>query len=165
MAPLIFDDDLHDLVPVELPAAGEWVELRPRLSKRAAQDAQRATLAGMTLDKSALAGAAEGNLSQLDVVRALEIDFERALEGGTFALLERAIARWRLKARGEWVTETEYPITAENVEALDSESFDAIVAVANRLYGARTEGERRDLSESGADSSPPAAQLRAISSG
>lgn len=167
MAPLIFDDDLRDLVRVALPADGEWVEVRPRLSRRAAQEAQRATLSGMTLDKGALAQAVEGDVTQLDIVRALEIDFDRALEGGTAALMERAIVRWNLQARGEWVTEDEYPVNAEHIDALDSESFDAIVKVLNGMYGARTEGERRDLSESGADSSPPAhaAQLRAISSG
>lgn len=120
--PLLRNDDL---VRIDLPAPGEWVEVKRRLSRGDEVAIQRSLLAGATL--------VAGGMPQLDA--------GAAIEAATFGTLDCAIRSWSFGV----------PVTPEAIRQLDGESIDAIKAALNALYPeARTEEERGNLSGDGA---------------
>lgn len=114
---------------VDLPAPGEWVEV-----KRHPSVGDKKAIQGM-----ALAFTLRVNKQQIDAVRRAEAAKVAAelLDGVdlpvdadlfdrmAFARLERAIVAWSF----------EEPVTPESIRELDEASYDAIVAALDRLWG------------------------------
>jgi len=135
--PLIDDSET---VRIDLPAQGEWVEVRKRLSRGDEIAIQRRLLTG-----------AEVTASGLERLAAPEI-----IEAAEFATLEVAIRAWSFPE----------PVTPDNIRRLDPESVAALKAALNELYPAqRTEDERRDLSGNGLMRAEASARLRRSSPG
>lgn len=110
--PRIQDGD--ELVRIELPAAGEWVEVLPRMSRGQEVRVRQATVRGGKLKEDT------------------EIDAEVAIEAAEFAMLEIVVRRW------SWPD----PVTPAGIRELDGPSIDAIKARLNELYGARSTDEK-----------------------
>lgn len=147
--PLVNDRNALEYSEVlQLPTEGEWVRLRTKLGKRAAVDIRKAGMRGATLRSADITAAAGGDLTAADVARAVDIDLDAVLEGSTFAFLEAAILGWCLNVDGE--LREDLPVTKENIEQLDEESFDAILSKLNELFPQRSEADRQDLSGAGA---------------
>ena len=109
----------NEVTRLDLPTPGEWVEVKTRVSKGDLVAVMRTIFAGVTLDEKG---------------RAL-LDAGEAVERATFATLERVIVRWSF----------DVPPTAENLRALDIDSFDAIKDALEELYPQeRTEEERKN---------------------
>lgn len=119
--PLIREDDV---VRIDLPAEGEWVEVKARLSRGDSIAIQQALYAGQRSTGG----------------RVPDVDFVQALDVAEFATLERAIRAWSF----------EEPVSPANIRALDEASVDAIKARLNELYGEhRTDDERKNSSGDG----------------
>lgn len=122
--PLLRDDDV---VRIDLPAPGEWVEVKRRLSVGDELAVKQAVARGMRVRP----GSAD-----------IELDAAAAMEGATFATVERALKAWSFPE----------PVTPENIRMLDQESFDAIVAGIEDLNPTRSDEEKK---ASNSTSSPP----------
>lgn len=103
--PLLNDD--VELVRIDLPHAGEWVDVLPHLSLGQQTAIRKAAVRGSSLTGS---GA--------------QIDSEKAIEATTFAVLETAVKRWSFPE----------PVTPENIRRLDAASGAVIQRTLNRLY-------------------------------
>lgn len=122
MSPLIRSDDR---VRIDLPAAGEWVEVKRRLSRGDQIAVQKA----ITKNARIIAGAAQPSI---------ELDGAEVVEAAEFAALEVAIKAWSFPE----------PVTAENIRALDPESVACIKDRLNELYEPpRTDDEKGNLSD------------------
>ena len=139
--PLVRNDDL---VRIDLPAEGEWVEVKRRLSRGDEIAVQKSLMAGLKLPPELIARLAERGLTAAKVGEAVMghgIDAAQFIEGAQFATLDVAIKAWSF---GETVT-------PEAIRALDGESIDAIITRLNEMYpGPRTDDGRKNLSGSGA---------------
>lgn len=121
--PLISDDEL---VRIDLPAEGEWVEVKARVS-RGDEIAVRQAWAD---------GARLGSNLALE-----EMNPATVLEAMEFATLDRVLKRWSF----------DVPVTPENIRRLDAESMDAIKARLNEIHpGPRGDDEARNSESSGA---------------
>lgn len=123
--PLIRDDDL---VRIDLPADGEWVEVKARLSRGDEMAIQRAIVGDIAIVPGGNVGA---------------VNAAQYLEAAEFAVIDAAVRRWSF----------DEPVTRENIRQLDSASIDALKAALDELYpGPRKEEDRGNSSGSGATS-------------
>ncbi len=122
--PLIREDDL---VRIDLPENGEWVEVKRRPSRYDLVRVQQATAGGAHLSADGRGGLQVSDLTAAPVLEAAE-----------FATLDIAIKRWSFTD----------PVTPENIRALDEPSVDCIKAALNDLWRARSEEESRNLNGS-----------------
>lgn len=114
-----------DLVRIDLPAAGEWVEVKRALGKDDERAVQARLLSGNRVDPAKLAAIAA------DVT----LDMGALVDAANFATLEVAIKRWSF----------EEPVTPENIRALDDDSLEVIKQRLNELYpGPRTDDESKN---------------------
>lgn len=111
--------DRDRTVRIDLPVAGEWVEVREQLSK-----GDQARIQAAVVRNAAL---------RPDGTPDVALD----LEAATFATLEIAIVRWSFSE----------PVTPENIRRLDEASYDAIVAALDRLYARRSPEEQKNSSD------------------
>ena len=120
--PLIRDDDL---IRIDLPAEGEWVEVKAKLSRGDQVAVQRAALAG----------------SRLSVTGEIEsLDAPNLIEQAEFAVLDRAVKRWSFPES----------VSPANIRRLDAESVECIKVRLNEIYpGPSTEAARANLSVNG----------------
>lgn len=149
--PLLRNDDL---VRIDLPAEGEWVEVKRRLGRGDEVAVQKAIMTGLKLPAEIITRLAEPGLTAAklgEAVMSQGIDAATFLEGAQFATLEVAIKAWSFDDE----------VTPEGIRELDGESIDVIVARLNDLYpGPRTDDDRKNSSASGrapssAEASPP----------
>lgn len=110
--PLISDDDRER---IDLPAPGEWVEVKRRLSRGDRLRVQQAAYRSQRL------GQPQGDPLMVDLLEAAE-----------FALLDLVIKTWSF----------DVPVTPEAIRKLADEDVDAIKARCNVLYTPRTEEEK-----------------------
>lgn len=121
--PLIRDDDL---VRIDLPADGEWVEVKARLSRGDEMAIQRAIVGDIAI----VPGGSVGTVNAAAYIEAAE-----------FAVIDVAVRRWSF----------EEPVTPENVRRLDGESIAALKVALDELYpGPRKEEDRGNSPGSGA---------------
>lgn len=121
--PLIRNDDL---VRIDLPVEGEWVEVKRRLSRGDEIAVQRALTSGSTITAGTSA--------------LMDLSGPEVIEAAEFAGLDVAIKAWSFAE----------PVTPANIRALDPASVDAIKSRLNELYEApRTDDERKNLSANG----------------
>lgn len=143
-----------DLVRIELPAAGEWVDVKRRLSRGDEIAVQRACMAGLTIPPTLLARLSQSGLTAVELgAAALEhgLDAATFLEPATFATLDVAIMGWSF----------EEPVSPTAIRALDGASVDAIVVALNGLYpGPRKDDDRGNSSAPGATPSAASPLLR-----
>lgn len=119
--PLQKTDD-RDLEHIDLPAEGEWVEVKRRLGK----DDEREITRRMLLGQKVTPGQA------LD-----DWDAGEMHDRATFSTIEVALKKWSF---------TE-PITPANIRALDDDSLAVITAKLDELYPApRTDDEVKNSS-------------------
>lgn len=116
-----------DLVRIDLPAEGEWVEVKRKLGR----DDERA------IARKLLAGQAAGTLAE-----GLEgADAGALYDAAVFSTLEVAIKRWSFcdeNGKPE-------PVTPSNIRALDDESLECINTRLDELYPkARSEEEQKN---------------------
>lgn len=121
--PLIRDDEV---VRIDLPAPGEWVEVKARLS------------AG---DKNRIKKVTLGN-AKMRPGDTPELAISDLLDGADFAALEVAIRGWSFPD----------PVTAENIRCLDEDSVEALKTRLNEMYE-RSDDEKKDSAASGATTS------------
>jgi hypothetical protein len=129
--PLVRDDDV---VRIDLPEPGEWVEVKRRMGKGDMARAQDASARGSRISMNG-GGATDGLIIG-----------EGAVDRATFALLEIAIRRWSF----------EEPVTPETIRQLDEDSYDAIIEQMNVLYARRGADERKN--SNGAGTTPSSAE-------
>lgn len=123
--PLIGNDDL---VRIDLPAEGEWVEVKRRLSRGDEIAVQRALTEGGRITAG---GATDGGL---------ELSAGEVIEAAEFAGLYVAIKRWSFSER----------VTPEAIRTLDGESVAAIKERLNEMYEPpRQDDERKNSPENG----------------
>lgn len=126
--PLLKTSD-RDLVRIDLPENGEWIEVKRALGKDDEREIQRRLLTGQLI-------------RQGEPLR--EFDAGAAIDMGTFATLEVACKRWSFKEA----------LTAANLRALDDASLAVIIERLNELYPAPlTEDEAKNSSGAGAPQS------------
>lgn len=124
--PLIGD---RDLVRIDLPADGEWVEVKRKLSRGDEIKVQRAVVSSA---KIGMAGA-EGVIESLDA--------GVAIEAAEFAALDVAIIQWSFPDK----------VSAATIRQLDPASVEAIKQRLNEMYEpALSEEESRNLGPNGA---------------
>lgn len=119
--PLLRNDDL---VRIDLPADGEWVDVKRHLSRGDQVAVQRASVQGAVLTRAVLTGG----------VSDVQMDAGAAIEAAEFAALEIAIRAWSF----------DVPVTPEAIRSLDGDSIDAIKVRLNELYAPRTDDERKN---------------------
>ena len=138
--PLI--DDSAELVRIDLPAEGEWVDVKPRIS---IGERQRINAAGLAFSVKVRGQEAElGGDVPID---------SATMDAIAFAALEIGIKAWSFGG-----PET---LTPDNIRKLDEDSYDVIFERLNRMWARRTKEQEAPLSESGATPSeaseaPPA---------
>lgn len=138
--PLLKTSD-RDLVRIDLPTPGEWVEVKARLGRDDEREIQRRMLRGQ-------------NVKPGEVPEAFDLGL--ILDAATFCTLEVAIKAWSFSE----------PVTAENLRALDDASIDAINRRLNELYPEqRTEAAKNGSSGSGQTTEPGEAPLPLSSTG
>ena len=129
--PLIRDDET---VRIDLPADGEWVEVKARISR-----GDRVRIQQMTIGHARMRpGDATPELAVGDLLEAAE-----------FATLETVMRSWSFSE----------PLTPENIRRLDDESMDALKQRLNELYD-RPESEKKDSGPNGPISISDAAAPR-----
>lgn len=107
-----------DLVRIDLPAEGEWVEVKRALGRDEERLVQKRVKSAFRVEP---------------VSGAIGLDFGEAEDVATFGTLELAIKKWSFKE----------PITAASIRALDDASLDAIKERLNELYpGALGDAEK-----------------------
>ncbi|HXG36519.1 MAG TPA: hypothetical protein VNL15_06095 [Dehalococcoidia bacterium] len=142
--PLIRDDDL---VRIELPAAGEWVEVKSRLAKGDAVYVQQMILRNSKISQKQLQE--QGANADIDLMAG------DIIEAAEFATLDRAIKKWSFPE----------DVTPENIRRLDEESVEAIKARLNELYPKRTDEEKKGSAANGATPSSAREESPASSAG
>ena len=135
--PIIKPDEV---VRVDLPELGEWVEIKTRRS-RGAEIRIRRKIVGSTRLRT---GGAIQELEAGDYIDAAE-----------YAEIEEALVRWSF----------EEPISAEAIRELDGDSVDAIKTAINAQYGQREAEEKNRLGGNGATSSSDEGAFLPISLG
>lgn len=129
-----------DLVRIDLPAEGEWVDVKATLGR----NDQRAIARGM------LRGRKPGDMQGLDEFDAGDL-FDAA-----FVAMEVVIKAWSF----------EEPITPENIRSLDDDSVAVINERLGELYPQpRPEDERKNSSGPSSEPSNPEGQRRKNSAG
>lgn len=113
--PLITDPGV---VRIDLPAAGEWVEVKAVLSRGDEVAIQKRLMAGTKFKAQ--------NIDDM------EFDAGALMERVQFATLEVALVAWSFDA----------PVTPENIRLLDSASARLIEERMDELYETRTEDEK-----------------------
>ena len=98
-----------DLVRIDLPAEGEWVEVKRALGKDEERLIQKRVKSAVRVDP------ATGSIG---------LDFGEAEDVATFGTLGLAIRKWSFKE----------PVTPAAIRALDDASLDAIKERLNELY-------------------------------
>lgn len=122
--PLIGNDDL---VRIDLPAEGEWVDVKRKLSRGDEIALQKALTVG-------------AKLSAGTVTTSMDLNAPEVIEAAEFAGLDVAIKAWSFPE----------PVTPANIRALDPESVAIIKARLNEMYEPpRNEEERRNLAANG----------------
>lgn len=109
----------------ELPAPGEWVDLRTRLS---AGDRRRLQAASFKAQATLRMAAEKGAGSDLEV----PFDLAEVMSAAAFAGVELGVIAWSFDA----------PVNAENIAKLDEDSFNAIAARLDVLWAPRSEAEK-----------------------
>jgi len=110
-----------DLVRIDLPVEGEWVEVKRKLSRGDEIAVQKAITKNSRVEAS-------------EFSTAFELDGPEAIEAAEFAGLDVAIKAWSFPQ----------PVTPENIRALDADSVEAIKARLNELYEApRSDAEKK----------------------
>lgn len=126
--PLLRDETI-ELVRIDLPAAGEWVEVRPRLSV-----SQRTSLTSAAMRfRTQIRG--DGRMD--------DIPLDAVYEAMATAALEVGIVRWSFPE----------PVNTVNVRALDEESAALITSRLDELWQTRKEEDRKNSRTNGAASS------------
>jgi len=118
--PLVRNDDL---VRIDLPAEGEWVMVKRRLSRGDEIAVQQAPLRGSRVSASNSDGTVTASTDASDAIEARE-----------FFMLELVIRSWSF----------DVPVTPRAIRELDGESVDAIKVALNELYAPRTDDERKN---------------------
>lgn len=130
--PLLKTSD-RELVRIDLPTPGEWVEVKAKLGRDDERAIQRRMFAGQMLKPGEGVDALDAGL---------------LLDAATFATLEVAIKAWSFSE----------PVTPDNLRALDDASVETITNRLNELYPQpRTDDEKNASSGSGATTSKDAA--------
>lgn len=115
--------DTDEPVRIELPTAGEWVGVRPFLSRGQRTDVQKLLVGDAELS----AGADKLNAAA-------------AIEAATFAVLNIAIRTWSF----------DEAVTPENIRRLGDADVRVIEKAIDELYDVRTEAEKKASSSDGA---------------
>ena len=132
---LIADSDLH---LINLPAPGEWVKVKRRLSRGDEIDLQKRLITVAVFD---------GDLPSVP-----DANKGDAIEAMEFMTLEKAIVAWSFDA----------DLTPANIRALDPESVAKIKEELNTLYpAARTDDERKNSQAPGG--APAEARAKSLS--
>ena len=116
--------DRTETVRVDLPAAGEWVDVRAHLSRGDEIEIRRRLVAGARVVPG----------SEL-----MALDAADAVEAAEFARLELAIIAWSFDPA----------VTPTSIRQLDGESVDAIKGRLDQLYAPRTDAEKKGSGGSG----------------
>lgn len=110
-----------ELIRIPLPAEGEWVDVKDRLSAGDFAHVQKAAVKNAKINGDYF-----------------EINAADAIDSATFSVMEVAIVKWSFNE----------PVTADNLRALDQDSVDCIRERLNEIYpSARTEAEKKGSSE------------------
>ena len=125
-----------EVVRIDLPATGEWVEVKAKWS----QGDQ------MAVNSQMLKG------SRLSADSNVDLDMAQAYESAEVAAIERAIVAWSF---GE-------PVTPENIRLLDLDSWDCIKDRLNELYARRSD-EKKETSASNGQTSPKVKEAPQVS--
>lgn len=121
-----------DLVRIDLPAAGEWVEVKRALGRNDQREMARRMLIGRRVE--------EVDFDNIDAAMAFD---------ASFLTIELAIVKWSF----------EDPVTPENVRSLDDDSLRVIRERLNELYPQpRTGDERKNSSGPTSEPSNPEAR-------
>lgn len=127
-------------VRIDLPTAGEWVEVKPRLSKGDEERVKMRLLSStrIQIDKlDDLQGISPSDMLGGDGVSAADL-----IDALTWMTLEIAIVGWSFY---------EGRPKPEDIRDIDPESYDVIVARLNELYPAsRSDDDRKNSSGNGA---------------
>lgn len=137
--PLLF----HPTVRIDLPAPGEWVELKAALS-RGDEEKRRARLA------SAWQYTADGKMTGAGDVSVI-------VDTATLFTMQLAIVAWSF----------DVPVTPEAIGCLDDESYDLLKAEVQSRYPirGRSDDDRKNSAGDGPTSNLTAAQSRRRSNG
>lgn len=137
--PLIADDDLET---IQLPAEGEWVKVKRRLSRGDRVELRKAILK----DASAPIGRTPAGEAPGEMQASLDVGI--AMEAAEFALIDIVLREWSFSD----------PVSPANVRRMDGESVDHLKDALDALYPPeRTEDEIHPLSRNGPTPSPGAA--------
>lgn len=143
--PLLLVPDT-DVERIELPAPGEWVDVKRRFGTDDDREVTRLILNVRRVRTEELGQA----------MADLELGVGDVIDLARFAKMQVAIKAWSFDA----------PITARTVRALDDASVAAITARLEELYGEpRSDDDRKNSSEPGAPPSIPADTSQASSAG
>jgi hypothetical protein len=146
-------------VRIQLPAEGEWVDVKPRLSKaderavfkRLLGDTEISPLRAIEFD-----GKPEAEVAA-ELLGEVRMNAAELIEEMTWAGLEQALVAWSFY---------EGKPQPADIRDLDQESFDVIVARLNELYpGARSDDDRKNSASNGLTPSSEGAESPAISPG
>ena len=122
--PIIGNDDL---IRIDLPVEGEWVEVKKRLSRGDEIALQKALTVGAKLTAGG-------------VVTTMDLDAPEVIEAAEFAGLDVAIKKWSFPQ----------PVTPENIRALDPASVICIKERLNEMYEPpRSDDESKNSSANG----------------
>ena len=128
--PLIKKTDRTHVQRVDLPAEGEWVDLRTKISRGEQEDMRRRIFAGERVKPG-----------DDDIT----VSAEALMESYTWGLLEATLVDWSFDEE----------ITPEAIRQLDLDSYEAITEALNGFYPARTEEERGNSERPGQTTSTP----------
>lgn len=143
--PLLLVSD-SDVERIELPAPGEWVDVKRRFGMDEDREVTRLILNVRRVRAEEIGKA----MADLELGAGDIIDLAR------FAKMQVAIKAWSFDA----------PITARTVRALDDASLAAITVRLEELYGEpRSDDDRKNSSEPGVPPSTPADTSQASSAG
>jgi len=129
--PLLRD---NDLVRIDLPAEGEYVMAKRKLSRG---------------DRIRIAQAIfkDGRISAESTLGSVELGAPDVLEAMTFATLDIAVRQLHVRI-GEGEFET-LDATPEAIRELDGDSIDHLVEQMGKLYPVRSDADRANLSVNG----------------
>lgn len=138
-----------DLVRIDLPAEGEWVEVKRALSHYDRILTQRAAVKGARIHQDS----------------SVDLDAPEVIEAAEYAGLDIAIKKMHVSIADGKPPE-DVDATPENIRALDDASVDCIKKNLNELYPPlRSDDERKNLSANGAGRSAARAGHRKSSAG
>ena len=124
-------------VRIDLPTPGEWVDVKPRLSKSDMGAVQRRMLGAARIRTDQLDGLS--SLSPGDLLGDDGLPAAELIEALTWDTLEIAIVGWSFY---------EGKPKPEDIHDLDEASYDAIVAALNELYPSPRKDDEAKNSES-----------------